>query len=88
MLRAGLYPAFRSRLSQSALADRFYAVALLERGTFVKFLVLLVAAALLSLTFASLSAPVYAQSTSAGGKANQSDPGGRASKTGSTSKKQ
>ena len=96
MLGAGLFPAFRSRLSQSAVADRFYSVALPERGIFVKLLVLLVAAAFLSLTFAPLSAPAYAQSKSAGGvqsknaggNASQSPPSGKTSRTGSTSKKQ
>jgi hypothetical protein len=96
MLRAGLFPAFRSWLSQCAVADRFYSVAVPGRGTFVKLLVLWVAAAFLSLTFASLSAPVYAQSKSAGGaqsksaggNASQSPRSGKTSRTGSTSRKQ
>jgi hypothetical protein len=54
----------------------------------VKLLVLWVAAAFLSLTFASSSAPVYGQSSGAGGKASQGSASGKASKTGATSKKQ
>lgn len=49
-------------------------------------LLALSAAALLLLLMAPPSAPVYAQSNSASGKASQSDAGGRTSKTGSTSK--
>jgi hypothetical protein len=54
----------------------------------MKLLVLSVAAALFLIVITPSSAPVYAQSNSVGGKTSQSDSGGRAARTGSTSKKQ
>jgi hypothetical protein len=59
----------------------------IDQRWFMKLLALSAAAALF-LTVVALPAPIYAQSSNASGKASQTDPGGRASKTGSTSKKQ